>query len=102
RSRAEEESMRQSKQGAGKMERKQSDKLFERLYNGYASRQRHIDEQREEQAREFIEMAQPGGSGRRPDIEHINRLYEDYRGRQRARREAFMARQREIDRMARG
>ncbi|KAF4671316.1 hypothetical protein FOZ61_003250 [Perkinsus olseni] len=102
RSRAEEESMRQSKQWAGKMERKQSDKLFERLYNGYAARQRHIDEQREEQAREFIEMAQPGGSGRRPDIEHINRLYEDYRGRQRARREAFMARQREIDRMARG
>ncbi|KAF4702752.1 hypothetical protein FOZ62_004373 [Perkinsus olseni] len=102
RSRAEEESMRQSKQGAGKMERKQSDKLFERLYNGYASRQRHIDEQREERARELIEMAQLGGSGRRPDIEHINRLYEDYRGRQRARREAFMARQREIDRMARG
>lgn len=83
----------------------------------YAARRRFVDEQREAQAKEFIEMAQPGGLGRGPDIDRINSLYEygvsstwsvhlcccrDYKGRRQARLEAFIARQKEIDEMARG
>ncbi|EER08204.1 hypothetical protein Pmar_PMAR013115 [Perkinsus marinus ATCC 50983] len=100
--RDEEETMLPLNRKAGKMERKQSDDLFERLYNGYAARRRFVDEQREAQAKEFIEMAQPGGLGRGPDIDRINSLYEDYKGRRQARLEAFIARQKEIDEMARG
>ncbi|KAF4672940.1 hypothetical protein FOL47_011210 [Perkinsus chesapeaki] len=84
--------------------RKASGDTFDRLYKGYALRQKHVDEQRAAQVEEFTEMAKPGGCprDRKLDIEHINRLYEDFKGRQKAIAEAIVQQQKEIDNMANG